>query len=256
MKSIPLSVRMALPLACAAALTAQAAQAAVPSEHLPPPGLYRVNDIDSRNKHNLPRGHAMETTIHRAGQSGAESHTTTVFGASGTTHVAGYGSTTMCIPAPKGKLPHALPAAPGCKSAPATAVSGGITATMQCAHGDTTITTRRLNDTTWQFESRMVVKQSQVGRGDAVGPMQAMLEAMAVKGTPEEQAMAKAKLAELPKMKAQMAAVNAHRAAMGPQIAQAKHAAAQRGVSFNSAKPMLEQAAKYTITRIGDTCGG
>ncbi|UUZ55943.1 hypothetical protein LP419_11160 [Massilia sp. H-1] len=95
-------------------------------------------------------------------------------------------------------------------------------ATMHCAFGDTTITTRRLNKTTWQFESQTVVKQSQAGRGDAVSPMRAMLEAMMEKGSPEEKREAAAQLANLPKMEAQMAGVQRQRAAMAPQMAQAR----------------------------------
>ncbi|UUZ50464.1 hypothetical protein LP420_11755 [Massilia sp. B-10] len=128
----------------------------------------------------------------------------------------------MCIPEPKGDLPRTMPPVPGCKSAPGVPVSGGMRATMHCAFGDTTITTRRLNKTTWQFESQTVVKQSQAGRGDAVSPMRAMLEAMMEKGSPEEKREATAQLANLPKMEAQMAGVQRQRAAMAPQMAQAR----------------------------------
>lgn len=252
----PLSIRAALPLACALAALAAHAAPPAPSEHTPPPGLYRVNDIDTRNKHNLPRGEQLRTDTHRDGKSGDEKATTTVFGASGTARAPGEGGTTMCIPEPKGDLPRTMPPVPGCSSAPGVPVSGGMRATMHCAFGDTTITTRRLNQTTWQFESQTVVKQSQAGRGDAVSPMRAMLEAMMEKGSPEEKREAAAQLANLPKMEAQMAGVQRQRAAMAPQMAQARAGAAERGASFDSARPVSENAVKYTITRIGDKCGG
>jgi hypothetical protein len=257
MKFASLSARAVLPLACAlTALAAQAAKPPAPSEHVPPPGLYRINDIDSEGKHNLPRGEVLKTEGRRDGASGDETHTSSVFGASGTSQVAGDGRTTMCIPAPKGELPQSMPAVPGCSSAPGVAVPGGMRATMHCAFGDTTITTRRLNQNTWQFESQTVVKQNQAGRGDAVSPMRAMLEAMAANGTPEEKRQAAAQMANLPKMEAQMAGVQRQRAAMAPQMAMARAGAAERGASFDANKPVSEQAVKYTITRIGDKCGG
>ncbi|UUZ55944.1 hypothetical protein LP419_11165 [Massilia sp. H-1] len=81
----PLSIRAALPAGmCAGGPGCARRAAAAPSEHTPPPGLYRVNDIDSQNKHNLPRGEQLRTDTHRDGQSGDEKATTTVFGASGT----------------------------------------------------------------------------------------------------------------------------------------------------------------------------
>lgn len=252
----PLSARAALPLACA--LAAFGAQAAPPpqSEHLPPPGLYRVNDIDTQGKHNLPRGEVLKTETRRDGKTGDEKITSTVYGASGTSQVAGDGPTTMCIPAPKGALPPSMPPVPGCTSAPGVPVSGGMRATMHCAFGDTTITTRRLSQTTWQFESQTVVKQSQVGRGDAASPMRAMLEAMAANGTPEEKREAAAQMANLPKMEAQMAGAQRQRAALAPQMARARASAAENGASFDDSKPVSESAVKYTITRIGDKCGG
>ena len=256
MKQSPLSVRVALPLACMmAAVAAQAATTPAPSEHLPPPGLYRVNDIDSRLKHNLPRDQALQSDARRDSKSGDETRTTSVFGESATMHAAGNGATTMCIPAPKAGLPHKLPAMSGCSSGPPLAVPGGLRFTMHCAHGDTVVNMRHLYKSTWEFENRTTVKASQVGRGDAVSPMRAMLEAMVAKGTPAEKAEAKAHLANLPKMEAQMKAVQAERTAMAPQFAKAGASAAAAGVSYDSSKPVLEKSVKYTITRIGDSCG-
>lgn len=256
MKQTPLNVRMGLPLACMmSAIAAHAATPPAPSEHMPPPGLYRVNDIDSHLKHNLPHDQALQSDTKRDGKSGDESRTTSVFGESATMHAAGTRATTLCVPAPKAGLPHTLPAMSGCSSGPPLAVPGGLRFTMHCAHGDTVINMRHLYKSTWEFENRTTVKASQVGRGDAVSPMRAMLEAMVAKGTPAEKAEAKAHLANLPKMEAQMKAVQAERTALAPQFAKAGASAAAAGVSYDSSKPVLEKSVKYTITRIGDSCG-
>lgn len=263
MKRTNLSAPVALSLLCGIATlspqaaTAQAATAHAPSEHFPPPGLYRVNDIASQARHNLPRGHVLRGDAHRDGKSGAEMSTTSVFGGSATTQVAGDGGgpTMMCIPAPAGGLPRALPAMAGCRSAPGAVIRGGLQATMHCAHGDTVITTRRLNENTWEFENRVVIKYSEVGGGDAVSPMRAMLEAVIAKGTPEQRREATAQLPNLRAMETEMKAAQATRAALAPQIAQGRASAERRGLSFDKSKPLQEQVMKYTITRIGPDCG-
>lgn len=253
-----LAARAAPPLACAvAALMPLAAHAATPSEHMPPPGLYRINDSHSQQKRNLPRGATIQSDHQRDGETGNESRTTTFMQDQGAQKAAGSGGRTMCIAAPRGGLPPTLPATPGCKTGPGVAGPNGMVARMQCAFGDTTITTRRLDAATWQFETQTVVKQSQVGVVPAgAHPMRGALEALAANGTPQERKFAAEQLANMPRMEAQSAALQAQRAAIAPQAAQARAAAAERGIAFDGAKPVSEQSAQYTITRMADKCEG
>lgn len=246
----------ALQLSCIAAqLAVLPAHAAFVSEHMPPPGLYRVNDLNGEINHAMPGGMDTHVRNHVAGANGDQTRTDRVGATEITMHSAGSGPSTMCVPPVTARTPAMLPAPAGCPPALGVAGPTEVVAKQHCSFGDLVVTTRKVDATTWRYDISYTANESQVGAAPTgANPLRGMFEAMAASGTPEERAAAKESLKHMPEMEAQAAAVNAQRAALAPQLAKARKEAAASGVTFPTGRPIMEHKTSYTITKIGATC--
>lgn len=229
--------------------------AASVSEHMPPPGLYRINGMNSQFRHAVP-GTEVQRRDHTDGATGDVTSTHQAGNVQATTHVSGNGPSTMCIPPTRALSPETLPAPAGCPGVLGVAGPNGMVFKQHCSFGDMVTTTRKIDATTWQYETSYTVSSAQAaapvsGQADI---MRQFAENLVANGNEKQRAQGLEALKHMPEFNAQMAAQKAQRAAMAPQMAQMRAQAAAEGIAFPENQPMVEQKAVYTITKIGNTC--
>jgi len=238
------------------ALLALAAHAGpVLAQELPPPGLYRVDNV-GRSEHQVGPHQAIITTD-EDGASGDQATRSVVAGMdSGRTVHKGAAPVTQCVKAGPPPLPPAFGKGT-CTNQQTRRSAQGMVLVETCQTGKQTLTIRRLDARTWEYVTEMDMSSGTTPTLDGARNMLQMVAQSAE--SPEDRARAAKALADLPRREAQMTRDRATaEAALQQALAKARTPeeaeAARKAIARLHGKVPIKITDRTTLTRIADRC--
>ncbi len=234
------------------------AVAATVASIMPPPGLYRIDSSTTSAS-----GPAT-TQVKEDGASGEQQHRDTIMGQRHEYATAGNGPVTVCY-GPRVPSADGLAVAAGvmarCPSQTTKVVGDTIVHSAQCAAMRTTLTIRRVDKASWDFQTRVEALPAE-GPVD-FSPMRPVLENAARNGaTPEERAAAARSLTQLPTLERDANRARADTAAQLMRALAKVRTEEERdmlrkaiaGISTPGAAAPQATVVRQRYTRIADTC--
>jgi hypothetical protein len=249
---------LAMPMTMVMALHVNA-NAAI-NQAMPPPGLYQI-DMDVNAMHAGGNNHQAKTN----GATGAEQHRFSSPSGAATVNAVGPGPATQCIKpytANAGVVAATtMPAGQCSKQSSKVIDDRTVVHTAQCSTGNMTVTYKKIDDKTWQMETRheIFAPQGPAAYGSVL-QMQAALGT-----TPAARAQARQQLATMPAMTEQAKKKRAEdlaqlKAALQETSDPEMRATFQKGIDDLSqqgqqpGKVVQTVVATTRLTRISDTC--
>jgi hypothetical protein len=247
-------------LVMAIALHANVNAGAATNQAMPPPGLYQI-DLDANDVRAGGKNYQVKTN----GATGAEQHRFSSPGGAATVNGVGPGPATQCIkPNTANAVAMAAPSMqPGQCSKQSSKIIDDKTVVhhAQCSTGNMTVTYKKIDDKTWQMETRheIFAPQGPAAYGQLM-QMQATLGT-----TPAARAQAKQQLAAMPAMTEQAKKQREEdlaqlKAALQETSDPETRALFQKGIDDLSqqgqqpGKVVQTVVAKTRLTRISDSC--
>ncbi len=225
------------------------------AQELPPPGLYRVDNVGQAEHQVGP--HSAIIATEEDGASGDQATRSVVAGMdSGRTVNKGSAPVTQCVKAGPPPLPPAFGKGT-CTNQETRRSAQGVVLVESCPTGQLTLTIRRLDASTWEYVTEMDMSSGTTPNLDGTRTVLEMAARSAE--SPADRARAAKALADLPRREARMTrdlatAEAALRQALAKARTPEEAEAGRQAIARLHGKVPIKITDRTTLTRIADRC--